>query len=390
MTIIIFILILGALVFVHELGHFLMAKAFGIRVDEFALGFPPRLFKWKPKNSETTYSLNLLPLGGYVKIFGENPDEASLKGPEKKRSLVSKPKYAQVLVLIAGIASNIVFAWLLISGGFMIGLPVSVGDRYADAVRDQEVVVREVAPGSPAAAAGFLPEDVLVYLEVNPEVPGNVVGIDGHTPKEILRGSGVTPTSVRRMIAQHPDEPISVLVKRLGQTQTSTGNAFLEVTPHTSADQGRAAIGIVMDEVGVLKLPWHRALWEGLFFTKDIVVVTAQQIVHFLGQVFTGQADMDQVSGPVGIASQVGEARTLGFAYVLSFTAFISINLALLNLVPFPALDGGRILFVCIEAIIRRPIKPIIANWLNGLGFVLLILLMIVIAYNDIVKLVVG
>ena len=234
-------------------------------MDEFALGFPPRLFKWKPKNSETTYSLNLLPLGGYVKIFGENPDEASLKGPEKKRSLVSKPKYAQVLVLIAGIASNIVFAWLLISGGFMIGLPVSVGDRYADAVRDQEVVVREVAPGSPAAAAGFLPEDVLVYLEVNPEVPGNVVGIDGHTPKEILRGSGVTPTSVRRMIAQHPDEPISVLVKRLTNSDfhrervsRSDASYLRDQARHRHRD-GRSR---------VLKLPWHRALWRVVFHQR--------------------------------------------------------------------------------------------------------------------------
>lgn len=400
MTIIIFILILGALVFVHELGHFLVAKAFGIRVDEFALGFPPRLFAWKPKGSETTYALNLLPLGGYVKIFGENPDEASLRGPEKKRSLVNKPKYAQVLVLIAGIMANIVFAWLLISGGFMVGLPVSVSDRYADAMRDTEVVVREVVPGSPAAAAGFLPGDVLVYLEATPEVPGNVVGIDGHTPKEVLRGSGVTPSSVRRLIGFHPDEPISVLVKRLGKTQTETGNAFLEVTPRVVATTTasvdvvgsvpRASIGIVMDEVGVLKLPWYRALWEGVFFAKDIVVVTAQQIVHFLGDVFVGEADMSQVSGPVGIAGQVGVARELGFAFLLSFTAFISVNLALLNLVPFPALDGGRILFVCIEAIIRRPIKPIIANWLNGIGFLLLLLLMAVVAYNDIVKLVLG
>lgn len=387
MTIIIFILILGALVFVHELGHFLMAKAFGVRVDEFALGFPPRLLAWKPKGSETTYALNLLPLGGYVKIFGENPDEASLKGPEKKRSLANKPKYAQLLVLIAGIVANILFAWLLISGGFMVGLPVSVVDSYADAVRDPETVVREVVPGSPAAAAGFLPGDVIVYLEASPEVPGNVVGIDGHTPKEVLRGSGVTPTSVRRLIGFHPDEPISVLVKRLGKTQTATGNAFLEVTPRVS--EGRATIGIVMDEVGILKLPWHRALWEGIFFTKNIVVMTAEQIVQFLGQVLTGQANMDQVSGPVGIAGQVGEARELGLAYLLSFTAFISVNLALLNLVPFPALDGGRILFVCIEAAIRRPIKPIVANWLNGIGFLLLILLMIVVAYHDIMKLVV-
>lgn len=387
MTILIFILILGALVFVHELGHFLMAKVFGVRVDEFALGFPPRLFAWKPKGSETTYALNLLPLGGYVKIFGENPDEASLKGPEKKRSLANKPKYAQMLVLVAGIVANILFGWLLISGAFMIGLPVSVTDSYADAVQDPETVVREVVPGSPAAAAGFLPGDVLVYLEATPEVPGNVVGIDGHTPKEVLRGSGVTPASVRRLIGFHPDEPISVLVKRLGKTQAATGNAFLEVTPQVNTE-GRATIGIVMDEVGILRLPWHRALWEGIFFTKAIVVTTAEQIVSFLGQVFTGKADINQVSGPVGIASQVGVAREMGVPYLLSFTAFISINLALLNLVPFPALDGGRMLFVCIEAIIRRPIKPIVANWLNGFGFVLLILLMVVIAYHDIVKLV--
>ncbi len=401
MTIIIFILILGALVFVHELGHFVVAKAFGIRVDQFALGFPPRLFSWKPKNSETTYALNLLPLGGYVKIFGENPDEASLKGPDRGRSLVNKPKYVQLLVLIAGIVFNILFAWLLLSAGFMAGLPVSVSDRYADAVKDPEVIIREVAVSSPAEQAGFLSGDAIVYLEADLAVPIDVSVAGGGTSREVLRGAGVTPSSVRRFISEHPDEPISVLVKRSGDTQSSTGNALLQVTPRISANTTgsgaagesqsapRATIGVVMDQVGVLQLPWYRALWEGIFFTKDVVVVTSEQIGHFLWQAVTGKADINQVSGPVGIASQVGVARSLGFAYVLSFTAFISVNLALLNLVPFPALDGGRILFVFIETVIRRPIKPIVANWLNGIGFVLLMILMIVIAYHDIVKLVV-
>ena len=379
MTVIIFIIILGALVFVHELGHFLIAKAFGVRVDEFALGFPPRIFSWQPRGSETRYALNLLPLGGYVKIFGENPNEESLTGADSGRSLVKKPKLVQVAVLIAGIVFNIVFAWLLISAGFALGLPVSASDRYAALVHDARTVVLDVSPNTPAAEAGFMPGDTILSVKVKDEVKG--------VSSASLSLSDTSPERIRQFIGTHGGEQLSFSVKRPGKVKGESSELTLNVVPRDGVASGRPAIGVMMDSVGTLKLPWYQALWEGLFFTKDFTLNTGKGIADFLWQAVTGRADLNQVSGPVGIASQVGVARDLGFAYLLSFTAFISINLAILNLVPFPALDGGRILFVLIEIVIRRPIKPLVANWFNGVGFVLLMILMVVVGYHDIVKL---
>src|SRR3989344_2465988 len=164
MTVILFIIILAVLIFVHELGHFLLAKKFGVRVDEFGLGFPPRLVGWK--KGETTYSLNWLPFGGFVKIFGENPDDESLHGKDKARSLTHKPRWQQALVLVAGVSFNVLFAWLLISAGFMSGLPTSV-----EAMPEQnfstpaKLIIVNVLPNSPAAEAGLKTGDELVYLK---------------------------------------------------------------------------------------------------------------------------------------------------------------------------------------------------------------------------------
>jgi regulator of sigma E protease len=373
MSVIIFLFILAVLVFVHELGHFLVAKFFKVRVDEFAIGFPPRIFAWKPKKSETTYAINIIPFGGYVKIFGENPDEESLNGADSSRSLVRKPKYVQALVLVAGIVFNIVFAWMLISAGFMFGMPSSVSEKYQDKVADAKVVVMSVLPDSPAKLAGIEAGDSILFLQAkDPSVEGGE-----------LQGAEVTTKNVQEFIARHGEEELTFFLKR------GSENQLVKVTPKLgiSGAADRPVVGISMDMVGTLKLPFFAALGEGAVLTKDLVVLTGESLIKFIKDIFVGKADLSQVSGPVGIATQVGGARELGIAYLLSFTAFISINLALLNLVPFPALDGGRILFVLIEAIKRSPIKPQVANTLNVIGFGLLILLMLVVTYRDIVKL---
>ena len=375
MSILIFFIILAALVFVHELGHFLIAKAFGVGVDEFGLGFPPRLFSWKPKGGETRYSINLIPFGGFVKIFGETPDDDSISGPDKKRSLVNKPKYAQVLVLLAGIVFNILFAWILISIGFTIGLPSSVSERYEKMVIDPQVIIVEVAPKSPALEAGLEAGDAITFMQSGADEIHSIPSLGGESAGDI------STTKIQAFISAHGDKDISILIKRKGAP------LLFHVTPKDGVVEGHPAIGIVMDMIGTLKLPFFQAFYEGAFLTKDLTVATAGGITQFLGQVVTGHANFSQVSGPIGIANQVTGARELGLAYLLSFTAFISINLALLNLIPFPALDGGRILFVLIEAATRRPIKVKIANAVNLVGFVLLIILMVVVAYKDILKL---
>jgi regulator of sigma E protease len=371
MSIIIFIVVLIILIFVHELGHFLVSKACGIRVDEFGLGFPPRIFG--VKYGETTYSINWIPFGGFVKIFGEDPSEESISGPSASRSLVNKPKWMQVLVLIAGVSFNVIFAWLLISFGFMSGLPTSTS-AYPDVnFTDAKVVITNVLPGSPADKALLKSGDVIVSMtkEVASGVKANTIILN-------VASSSADVAAVQKFISDSANEPITF--------QIAEGDKRKDIvsTPLTGIVDGKAALGIGLDTVGTLRLPIHKAFYQGALLTADLTKSVAIGLTGFLKNLIFAKADLAQVTGPIGIVGLVGDAIQLGFIYLLSFTAFISINLAIINLLPFPALDGGRILFVIIEAIKGSPIKPKVANTLNTIGFGLLILLMLVITFHDI------
>ncbi|MEY2640841.1 MAG: hypothetical protein RL150_234 [Candidatus Parcubacteria bacterium] len=362
MSIIIFIIVLGVLIFVHELGHFLVAKWAKIRVDEFAIGFPPRLVSFQ--KGETRYALNLIPFGGYVKIFGENPDDASMAAGATD-SFVHRSKWIQAAVLVAGVTFNVLFAWLLFSISFMSGFPAIVTEDNAAQVKDAQTVVTSVLPNSPASEAGLTVGDAIVMLEV-PE-------------KAILGKPSVE--GVQQFIATHGTEAITVTITRADTEQT------IVVTPSETIVADKPAIGISMNYVGELTLGPIAALIEGASTTGGMIRDTAVGLGTFLLDIVRGKAAFDQVAGPVGIVGLVGDASQFGFIYLLGFTAFISINLAVLNLIPFPALDGGRLLFVLIEGITRRPIKPVVANTVNAVGFALLILLMVVITVSDVVKL---
>lgn len=354
MTILLFIIILAVLIFVHELGHFLVAKWRGIRVDEFALGFPPKIYS--KKVGETTYALNLIPFGGYVKIFGEDPDAESMAGPDSSRSFVNKSAWTKIAVLVAGVSANVILAWLLFSISFMSGMTGGIGEVDPQYVENERVIVTSVLPESPAAEAGFAAGDEIRNYPTVEEI------------QELIKGSEGSALSF--------------------DITSGTEEKTIEVVPEQGVVEGADyGIGISMDLVGDIRLPVHLAFYHGLRMTWDMARATIVGLGGFLADIFTGDADFASVAGPVGIAGLVGEARELGWAYLLSFTAFISLNLAVLNLLPFPALDGGRILFVIIEAIKRSPIKPAVANTVNAIGFGLLILLMVVVTVKDILKL---
>lgn len=360
MSIIIFILILAVLIFVHELGHFIVAKKFGIRVDEFAIGFPPRI--WSFKRGETTYAINAIPFGGYVKIFGENPDEQSISGPDSGRSFVNAKKWKQASVLVSGITFNVIFAWILLSISFMSGLTTSVGDSYAQYVKDSHVIITMAQADSPARLAGLVGGETIISLE-----SGN---------KKI---EGATVAQIKDFIKESAGK-IKIAYKRGNDLKTA------EVIATEGIVEDRKAIGIAMDQVGTVKLPIHKAFIEGFILTKATVKNVAIGLYYFVSDAFRGKADFSQVTGPIGIVGLVGEATTLGVVYLMSFAAFISINLAVINIVPFPALDGGRLLFVAIEAVRRKSLNPKVANLANGIGFAMLILLMLVVTYKDIIK----
>jgi regulator of sigma E protease len=366
MSIIIFLIILAVLVLVHEFGHFIVAKKSGIRVDEFGLGFPPTL--WSIKKGETKYSLNLIPFGGFVKIHGENPDEDSISGPDSGRSFVNKNRAIQAFVLAAGILFNIIFAWLLISISFMSGVTASSADysKYDGRMNGSQVVITSVSENSPAFEAGLKPGELIVKVE---------------GAGKILEAESLTISNIQSVINVSTSTPIVLTYKKGDSIASST------LTPKAGIIEGRQAIGIGMDNVATLRLPPHLALYEGAKFTTRATGAVASGLYGFITDAFRGDADFSSVSGPVGIVGLVGDATKLGVTYVLMFTALISINLAIINLVPFPALDGGRILFVLIESITRKKIKPQVANTLNAIGFSLLILLMLFVTYKDIMKL---
>jgi len=367
MSIIIFLIILLVLVVSHEFGHFIVAKKFGIRVDEFAFGFPPKLFG--KKYGETTYNFNALPLGGYVKIFGENPDEESMNGPDSKRSFVNKPVYIQACVLLAGVTMNFLLAWFLISVGFISGLPSSVSSA-PDGIKvtNQALTVTSVLAKSPAEVGGLKTGDKIISLETK-------------TDSTKVMSSNMGAESVQTFVKNHNEEDVKISLIRGKEPMTVT------VTPKKDVVSGNSMIGISMDVIGTLRLPVHIAVWEGLKLSYDLSIVTALGFYHLIADAVMGQGSIAGITGPVGIVGVVGDAAKFGFVYLLSFTALISINLAVINLIPFPALDGGRLLFLLIEKIKGSKIKPEIANMVNLIGFGILMLLMVFITYQDIVKL---
>lgn len=364
MSIFIFIVILLVIVLAHEFGHFIVAKRAGMRVDEFGIGFPPRLWSWKPQNSETTYSFNWIPFGGFVKIFGEDRMEDTEPEP---RSFASRPKFAQASVIVAGVVGNIIFAWLLISIGFMSGFPTPVSPGDTD-ITNARLLITAVSDGSPAAEAGLQPGDSVVAITSNADA---------------LQDTTVVPQAVSDFISAHGGEQIAILYAR-GEER---GTVF--VTPKDGVVDGRPAIGITMDYVGTEHLWPHEALWQGAKTTIAMSDAIAQGFLTLITESVSGNGPgLSAVTGPVGIAGLVGDAASFGFAYLLGFAAFISLNLAIINIFPFPALDGGRLLFLIIEAIKGSRIKPAVTAWANGIGFVLLILLMVIVTFRDIIKLI--
>jgi regulator of sigma E protease len=354
-------------VFVHELGHFSVAKWLGIRVDEFGIGFPPRATSYQPSNSETTYSLNWLPLGGFVKIFGENGEAADDPDhPEHGRSFGDKPWYGQIAVLAAGVIMNMFLAWLLFSATYMIGTLALAGEESEHDLSGVGTVITQVVESSPAAAAGIRPGDKVTSAYLTGGATSSVE---------------VTPEYLQQVVATAGSSSIVLNLDRGGDLAMAT------VTPALT-NNDTYQIGIAMTEAGILQLPIFPALAEG---AKTTVTITEQTVIGFynlLKDAFSGGgASLEQVAGPVGIANLVGDAADRGWAPLLSFMALISVNLAILNLLPFPALDGGRIVISIVEAVRRRKIPMYVNGLINGIGMAILLLLMILITYQDITRL---
>ena len=367
MTVIIFIIVLAALILVHELGHFLVAKKVGVKVPEFGLGFPPKIFGIK--KGETEYTLNWIPFGGFVKIVGENADEEIAK-EDVSRSLSSKPRHVQAAVIAAGVLFNFLFAWGIFSVGFMAGLPSSVETTPLSAfVTEPKLTVTSVLSGSPAEKAGLKSGDVLLAL----------------TSKDTTLQNISHASDAQMFIASYGKEPVGFLYKRGSEMPI-----FISIVPEEGIVPEKPAVGITMDVVGIARLNPLSAVWEGGLTTAHLIGNIAVGFFEFIKSIVGGTANVKDIAGPVGIAGLVGQAEELGFVHLMMFVAFISVNLGVINLIPFPALDGGRLLFLAIESIKRSPINPRVFAFANTIGFALLLILMFVVTYNDIARLIKG
>jgi len=371
-TVIIFLAILAVLVLSHEFGHFVVARRSGMKVYEFGFGFPPRLFgvqkingKWrwvwgnKNKQNETEapeeenrtlYSFNLIPLGGFVRIKGEDGNEA---GPD---SFSAQKPWKRAITLAAGVAMNVVVATVMLSVGFMIGIPQSAEDLPADKVQDRHIEILQVMKDKPADLAGLKAGDAIIKLDnlENPRL-----------------------TEMQNYVNEHKDQNISVSVKR--------GDQIIEkkIKPFVYADTGKGGLGVAILEVGIVHYPWYKAIWYGIlttgFYIKEIFV----SFYLLISGLFAGRAVGESLSGPVGIAVMTGQVARLGFAYLLNFTALLSLNLAILNILPIPALDGGRLLFLLISKIKKKPITPKYEQVAHTIGFMVLMLLVLVVTIKD-------
>ena len=349
-TFLLFLVVLSVLVFVHEFGHFISAKKLGVRVDEFGFGFPPRAFS--VKRGGTVYSLNWIPLGGFVKIKGEMAEEAT-----GRDSFATQSAPRRLLILAAGVTMNMLFAWFLFSVGAMIGLVETVDAVHPSAtVRNRAVTVTDVLPDSPASKAGIAYGDSIASVNGAPVVAVTAL-------QETLRNaSGEVALTLTR-----------------GSTSRE-----VRVTPVLLEKVGKLGIGVGLLETGVVSYPFWYAPVRGAQITAMNTLAVFEAFGGLVAGLVTGKGVSADVAGPVGIAVATGEVARLGFIYLLQFTALLSINLAVINILPLPALDGGRVLFLIIEKIRRKPVDRKIEGIVHQIGFGLLLLLALFVTVQDV------
>lgn len=347
-----FLVVLGVLIFFHELGHFLVAKYFGITVLKFSLGFGPKILG--KKIGETEYLISAIPLGGYVKMLGENDDEEEAPIPPEnlERSFSHKPAIQRIAVVGAGPAFNLLLALLIFCVSFGFG-----------GMQVLTTEIGQVREGSPAHKAGLQKGDLIVSVD--------------HIKTD-------TWSALKETVAENRGEPIKITFLRKGEPLTVTVTPEISVVKNIFGEEIKTPLlGVV--SAGSFKeidLGFLGALKEGLFKTWEIIKLTCLTVV----KLFQGIVSIKTLGGPILIGQMTGQLAEQSWAYLIPFTAVISINLGILNLLPVPILDGGFIVFLLIELIIGRPLNVKKREFAQKLGIGLLVLLMIVVLYNDIAR----
>ncbi len=422
-TILTFAIILSLLVFVHELGHFWVAGKLGVRAEEFGFGFPPRAFgiqilsgkrlkkiketekidmavtdiqtgdnmeiiketivdtkqeideqvaykkykfirggedpvylpEEKDLDKSTIYSINWVPLGGFVKIKGEDGGSE-----DDQDSFAVKKIWQRCAILLAGVTMNILLAAFLISIGFMVGLPQALDDNMPGAkISHRQVQVVEIIKDSQAEKAGLKVGDIIMNIN-NKEFNG----ID----------------ELQAYVAGQVGKKLDYKIKRGDEEITK------QITPEKLADTGQGGIGIAIVESGIVRYNFFTAIWQGVKTTALLTWAIIVAFFELLKNLIMGHGAGADLAGPIGIAVLTGQVAHLGFVYILQFAAMLSINLAIINAFPFPALDGGRILFLIIEKIKGSPVKKEVEGIIHNIGFALLMILVVFVTFKDVAR----
>lgn len=376
------IISLSLLVFFHEFGHFIFGKIFKVKIDEFGFGYPPRLcgivkingryrFFWgrnapssADEDRDTIYSLNWIPFGGFNKLKGEEAGSSL-----DRDSFSAKPWWQRTLIALGGPAMNVVLAMILLCLVFTFGSYQEITPDVLQRnlrIKDMGIRIIAINPGSPAEESG---------LKLNDQI----IGIDGQTFLEIEQ--------IQNYVKDKLNQTVNLQIKRKNAILT------LNIRPKLAKDIFRddsltgVAIGIAMAKVGRVYYPFHLALWNGITKTFSLLEAILIGFYDFFKELIFRQKMIAEAVGVVGLANMTAQAAEVGIVYLMQFVAMVSLLLAITQLIPFPALDGGRMVFFFLEGIRGKPIRSSVENTINSVGFTLLIVLMIYITYKDLLRL---
>lgn len=354
--IIAFISLMGLLA-LHELGHFILAKRFGVKVEEFGIGYPPRL--WGKKIGETIYSLNLLPFGAFVRLPGE------IGKAGDSQSFSAQPVSKRALIAFAGVLSFWLIAAILFSIVFSLGAPLAIGDEENSGLKGLKVQITGIAAGSPAEEAGLKAGDTIASLKLK---------------NQISKIKITKVKEVQEFTEKYKGEEIILTIER--------GKVVFDATlvPRVSPPKGEGPMGIGLVRTAIKSYPWYQSPWQGITTAINLTGAIIQGYWQAIANLFKGLPAEGELVGPVGIFHLFTQAFQMGVNYFLNFVGMIAIYIAIFNILPIPSVDGGKLLFLGIEAARKKPLSEKIEQNVTAICFGLLIILMVLVTIKDIAR----